>query len=174
MHVYLIGYRGAGKSTVGAALAHRLGRDWIDTDQRIEQQAGRTIKTIFETDGEQAFRDLESAVITELAAEAQTRPQVVSLGGGAVLRAANRQVLAASGRRIWLTARPEVLFERITQDGTSGDRRPALSGLGAYDEVAALLAAREPLYRELAEKTVDTERLTTEDIAEQIARWLAA
>ncbi len=104
MNVYLIGFRGSGKTTVGRVLAERLGLHAVDSDDLIEQAAQATIREIFQREGEAGFRDREQNVVERLAREAAEAPRVVSLGGGAILREANRNQLAASGVCIWLTA----------------------------------------------------------------------
>lgn len=172
MHVYLIGYRGSGKTTIGKLLAGRLGRPSIDCDDWIEQAAGQTIRNIFATEGEAGFRDLEQAAIEQLAQQADDQPAVVALGGGAVLREANRAAICRSGYRIWLTAPPQTLASRIQADRTTAARRPALSALSDYDEIVHLLAQREPLYAAVAQKTLNTEGLSAEAICNDISDWL--
>ena len=172
MHVYLIGYRGSGKTTVGKLLAKRLDRTSVDCDDLIEAAAGKTIRELFATEGEAGFRDREQAIIQQVAAEADCRPMVVSLGGGAVLREANRTAICESGYRVWLAAQPETLIQRIRADETTAARRPSLSALNDYDEVVALLRARLPLYESLAQKTVNTDALSAEAISDDIADWL--
>jgi shikimate kinase len=172
MHVYLIGYRGSGKTTVGKLLAKRLDRPCVDCDDLIEAAAGMTIRELFAREGEAGFRDREQAVILQLASEADCRPQVVSLGGGAILREANRDAICGSGRCVWLTASPETLVSRMRADHTTAARRPALSGLSDYAEVVALLEARRPLYVAVAEKTVDTDSRSAEAISDDIADWI--
>src|SRR5690349_11639509 len=95
--------------------------NWLDADPHLEQRAGRTIREIFESDGEAGFRDLESKILLELVGYSQL---VVALGGGAVLRKVNRQLLKSSGRCVWLKASPELLWSRIESDPTTNDRRP--------------------------------------------------
>lgn len=172
MHVYLIGYRGSGKTTVGKLLAERLNRPSVDCDDLIEQAAGQTIREIFATEGEAGFRDREQAAIEQLAEQADLKPAVVALGGGAILRQANRATICRSGYRIWLTAAPATLAARIGADHTTAARRPALSALSGYDEIVDLLAQREPLYAAVAQKTLNTEGLTAEAICGDIADWL--
>ncbi len=172
MHLYLIGYRGSGKSTIARLLAEALSRQAVDTDELIESSAGTSIRHIFETQGEAGFRDLEQSVIAEVA---QTYPpSVVALGGGAILREANRVCLAGSGRCVWLQASPEHLFHRIQADATTAERRPNLSDRGGFEEVAALLREREPLYRQLAQKKVSTESKTPDEIVAEILDWVAS
>lgn len=167
--VFLIGYRGCGKSTVGRLLAARLGWESIDSDDVVEAEAGRSIAAIFADEGEPAFRDLEERVVAELAARART---VVSLGGGAVLRGSTRQGLSAAGPVIWLTAPAGVLAARIAGDAASGDRRPSLTGLSGLAEVERVLAEREPIYRECANVAVEAGERSPEAIVEEVAAWL--
>src|SRR5947209_3837687 len=98
--IFLIGYRGSGKTSVARVLAERLGWDWVDADQAIEKREGRSIRAIFASDGEESFRDLESMLLVELFLQ---KPLVVATGGGVVLRENNRRILRESERVIWLT-----------------------------------------------------------------------
>ncbi len=171
MHIYLIGYRGSGKSTVGRILAKRLGVPIVDTDDMVEQTCGMSIKEIFQQGGEASFRDREEQAISDVASRAST-PCVVALGGGAILRESNRIALAASGECVWLRGSAEQLFDRINRDESTASRRPALSHRGGYDEVAALLAAREPLYRQAAQKIVGTDDRTPDEVVAEILVWV--
>jgi shikimate kinase len=166
MNLLLIGYRGTGKSTVGRLVAESLGLAFTDADAELEKRAGRSIREIFATDGEQAFRDLEAVVVAELC---QRNNMVVALGGGAVLRAENRAVIRSRGKRtVWLKAPPAVLFERIAADASTAQRRPNLTTAGGLAEVESLLAARTPYYEECADFTVDTEGKTAEQVAAEV------
>jgi shikimate kinase len=169
MNVFLIGYRGSGKTTVAAALAGRLSWPWIDADVELERRAGKSIKQIFAEQGEKAFRDLESAVVAELAAGDQ---RVIALGGGAVLREQNRQAIAGRGPVVWLTATPEVLFERISADATTTERRPNLTAAGGIAEIRSLLAQRAPVYQACADLVVDAVQLLPEELAALIVHGL--
>ena len=169
MNVYLIGYRGTGKSTVAARLAELWHWEFVDADVELEQAAGRSIREIFASDGEEAFRDLETATLAGLS---RRRELVVGVGGGGVLRLGNQQLLRASGKIVWLTARPETIFRRIFADPLSEQRRPNLTNAGGLTEIEALLAARTPIYRSLADCVVDTEDKTPDDIAAEIAAAL--
>ena len=146
MHLYLIGYRGSGKSTVGRVVAQRLARPFSDSDDLVEAESGMTIKDIFAEKGEPWFRDLEAKVIAELAGETQFS-RVVSLGGGAILRTSTQEILKATGLCVWLTASAEFLFQRIQSDDATKLRRPNLSQSGGYSEVVELLEKRTPIYR---------------------------
>lgn len=171
MHLYLIGYRGSGKSTVGRVLAQRLGRPFSDSDDVVESESGLSIKSIFEQKGEPWFRDLEAKVIAELAAESNI-PRVISLGGGAVLRESTQTILKATGICIWLTASAEFLFQRIHSDEATKLRRPNLSKVGGYAEVDELLKKRTPTYRELSDLTVAVEGKTPDDICDEIVDYV--
>jgi shikimate kinase len=153
-HLYLIGYRGCGKTSLGPLLAARLGRMFHDADVVLEAEAGVTIRDIFAAEGEAGFRDREAATLRKLAAG---EPAVIATGGGSVLRLENRDLLRATGFVVWLKAPAEVLWGRITADPTTAARRPNLAG-GGFDEVVALLAAREPLYAATAHAVVDATR----------------
>lgn len=164
--IFLIGYRGTGKTTVARALAARLGFDSVDADDVIEQQAGKTIAGIFADEGEPAFRDWEARVVGELSRE---RRMVVALGGGAVLREENRQAICAAGQVVWLVAGVETILKRMVADPVTASRRPDLTKAGGVAEVEALLAKRTPLYRECATLIVDTEGKSAAEVADEIA-----
>jgi shikimate kinase len=170
MNLFLIGYRGSGKTTVAAALAEQLRWPWLDADAELERRAGKSIKQIFELSGEAAFRDLESAVIADLAACNQ---QIVALGGGAILRDENRRLIKNSGKVVWLQASPETLLARIHTDPTTAERRPNLTGQGGLAEIRELLAARAPLYAACADLAIDAERMSPETVARQIIAELS-
>ena len=161
----LIGYRGTGKTSVARLLALRLGWDWVDADVEIELRAGKSIATIFADDGEEAFRNLESQVLGELVAREKT---VLALGGGVVLRAGNRELLRNVSTVVWLTASPGTLAKRIAADESTAARRPNLTVAGGMTEITAMLAQREPLYRQCATLEVDTENRSPGEVAETI------
>jgi shikimate kinase len=166
MNIFLIGYRGTGKSTVARLLAERLKLAWLDADEVLERRAGKTIAEIFATDGETAFRDWETTVVADLAARENL---VVALGGGAILRAENRRAISGRGRTVWLRAGVETLARRIAADAVTAARRPNLTAAGGPAEIEQLLAAREQHYRACAEFAVDTEGKTPEQVAAEIA-----
>ena len=165
MVITLIGYRGSGKSTVAEALAARLGWDWIDADAAIEEAAGRTIREIFDAEGEAGFRRRERQTLAALLGRDRL---VVAAGGGAVLDSQTRSDMKSAGPVVWLQASLPVLAKRIAGDPTTAARRPNLAG-GGTEEIARLLAEREPLYRDCASHSVFTDALTTAEIAERIA-----
>ena len=162
--LFLIGPRGSGKTTVARLLAGRLGWDWLDADDVLERRYGKSIRAIFAEEGEAGFRERESAVLADLCGR---RRCVVAAGGGVVLREANRVLLRASGRVVWLTADAETLWRRMQADVTTPDRRPALS-VGGQAEVEEVLRVREPWYRECAHCTVRTEGRAPEAVADEV------
>ncbi len=167
--VTLIGYRCTGKTTVGRLLAARLGWDFADVDDRVEAGAGKTVADIFATEGEAGVRDRESAALAELCARERC---VIATGGGAVMRDANRRHIKARAFVVWLTATPDTLWARIQADPTTAARRPNLTASGGEAEVRALVAAREPVYRALADFTVAGDALSPEAVADAIlAAW---
>jgi shikimate kinase len=163
--LFLIGARGTGKSTVGRVLATRLGWGFVDADERLEAGAGRTIAQIFAAEGEAGFRDRESAVLAETAA--LTR-HVIATGGGIVLRQSNRELLRNSGFVVWLTATPEQAFARLQADPATAARRPNLTPAGGLEEMKALMAAREDLYRQTAHLALDAGDRSPESVADDI------
>lgn len=165
MNLALIGYRGTGKTTVAQLLAAHLGWPWCDADVEVETRAGKSIKQIFADEGESAFRDREQTIVAELTARDRW---VLALGGGAILREPNRACLRGRCHVVWLTATPATLAARIAGDATTAERRPALLAGGGLAEIATLLAAREPLYRDCADCIVSTEDRTPQSIAAEI------
>ena len=171
MNLYLIGYRGCGKSTVAPLLATHLHGEYVDTDRLIEHRVGRSIREIFLQQGEAEFRRLETSVICSLPAQGN---RIVALGGGAVLAEANRAWLAASGKTVWLTAPPEILWRRIQSDPTSQQRRPDLTAQGGLAEVEQILGTRAAIYAGCADYTIDVSDLSPRQIAAHIVDWWQA
>lgn len=169
MNVYLIGYRGTGKTTVGRELAERLGTVAVDADQWLEAAAGCSIRELFAAGGERLFRDHESAAVRVLTARDGL---VVSWGGGVILRPENRVALR-NGFTVWLRATPATLWKRIAGDPSTGERRPNLTAAGGLEEIEQVLATRTPLYAEAADWEIDTERTAPAEIAALIAARLA-
>jgi len=177
--ITLIGYRGTGKSTVAALLGEILGCGWCDADVVLEEKIGCSIASLVRERGEPVFRDEEATVLADLLGRF---PGVLSTGGGAVLRAENREAIRELGRPVvWLTAPAEVVRRRLAADPTTAERRPALAvqpsgGPSAHGdpllEVATALAEREPLYRACADFQVDTSIATPVTVAAQVVAWL--
>jgi shikimate kinase len=171
MSIVLIGYRGSGKTTVGQILARRLGKLFVDSDPHIVNRAGKTIKEIFEQDGETSFRQLESAVVKELAG---LTDHVIAVGGGALDRHENRDAIVAGKHRvILLSCHPPELLRRIRSDPATAAARPNLTALaGGIEEIEAVLARRLPVWRGLASVELDVTQLSPEQAAQAIERLL--
>lgn len=150
-NLFLVGLPGAGKSTLGRQLARRLHKRFIDADAELERHLGVSIPTIFEIEGEAGFRDREEATIAAL-----TRLQdiVLSTGGGAVLRPANRLLLKENGTVIYLHAEPSTLWERVRHSRN----RPLLQTGDPMVRLAQLYSERDAFYREVANHVVESER----------------
>jgi shikimate kinase len=166
-NVFLVGMMGAGKSTVGKALARRLGREFVDCDREIVERTGVPVATIFEIEGEAGFRRRESAMIAELATR---RGLVVATGGGAVLAEENRRLMHDNGTVVYLHAALEHLHERTKRDSS----RPLLARGDRRATLAALLEARDPLYREAAHLVVESGLPGAGVLAGRIAQALEA
>lgn len=167
--LFLIGYRGVGKTTIARLLAAQLHWPAVDADDEIELLAGKTIREVFVDLGEHTFRDLEAEIVSKLVRRSNV---VVALGGGAILRQQNRQLIAQSGRTIWLRAAPETIWQRMQGDASTVERRPNLTTAGGYEEVCRLVHSREAIYRQCADWSVDTEGSTPEFVATAILQWL--
>ena len=164
MLLFLIGYRGSGKTTVGRLVADWLGWPFLDADTVLEERYGRSIREIFAAEGEAGFRDKESVVLADLCTRTNL---VIATGGGIVLRDENRALLKRHGFVAWLTADPATLLARIQADPTTAARRPALAG-GGLAEIEQLLAVREPLYRTCADVIIPVGALSPEQAADAI------
>src|SRR5439155_6996599 len=144
MSVVLVGYRGSGKTTVGRKLEDRLWQSFVDTDDLVTRTAGKSIKEIFEEQGEEKFRELEITAVREACAN---KDHVIALGGGAVMRQENRDLLTQAGHKIvYLRCDPQTLLKRIASDPSTESARPYLTEHGGgIEEIRKLLAKQEPL-----------------------------
>ncbi|QJR13239.1 shikimate kinase [Usitatibacter palustris] len=165
MNIFLIGMMGAGKTTVGRALAKRLGLPFIDTDRALVERTGAPIATIFDLEGEGGFRRRESAMLAEVS---QGEDAVVATGGGAVLAEENREVMRAHGTVVYLRARLEFLWDRTKRD----TNRPLLATADPRATLAQILEHREPLYLACAHLIVDTGTQSAATLAGRVATAL--
>ncbi len=165
MNLYLIGYRGTGKTTLARVIAERTRRIFLDTDALVVKSEGRSVAEIFRSDGERHFREAEKKALRE-AAEYSGRNAIVSTGGGIVLDPDNRDLMRQTGRCVYLTLEATEILKRISRD----DKRPALTELSPLEEIRHVLAEREPLYRELADLTLDTGLVRIEDCVREIRK----
>lgn len=162
MNIVLIGYRGTGKSAVGTLIAERLGMICVGMDARIVEKAGMSIPEIVAQRGWPGFRDLESEVAREYAAQDGL---VIDAGGGVIERPENVDMLRANGVVFWLKASVPTIVSRIQGD----TQRPSLTGGKSFvDEVAEVLERRTPLYQNAAHHAIDTDLLTPEEVADRI------
>lgn len=168
MNLILVGARGSGKSTVGPLVAKRLGWQFVDVDAWIAKEAGRSIRDIFATEGEEGFRRRERDACQQLK---KRRNFVIALGGGSLLAPENRAVVKRLGKTIWLRAPAAILWARITKDPHTTGSRPDLTAAGGLGELEATLAQREPQYRAAAHHIMDTMAETPDAIAEAIELW---
>lgn len=163
-HVVLVGLMGVGKSTVGRVLGERLGRRVVDTDAVIEAATGRTVREIFASDGEPAFRELETAALLDALADPE--PLVIAAAGGVVLSEVNRAALRdGRSKVVWLVADTSLLAERVR----AGEHRPALDADPA-GTLRRMHQLREPLYREVADLVVTVDTRSVNDVVEAVLR----
>jgi shikimate kinase len=167
MNVILIGYRCSGKTSVGKRLAENLGWPFVDTDDRLVEKHGRSVKEIVEDDGWEGFRRLERDVIQEVCARDN---MVIATGGGAVLDPENVGAMQKSGRVIWLRVSPQTVQQRMAGDEDTDALRPALTTKGPQDEVAGVLMERTPLYEQAADMSIDTDGKTMDGIVGEIIK----
>jgi XRE family aerobic/anaerobic benzoate catabolism transcriptional regulator len=159
--VALLGVRGAGKSTVGAALAKKLDVRFVEVDREIEEAAGLQLADIFTLHGEAYYRRVEREVLTRLLAE----PGVLATGGSIVNDPTNYALLKNRAHTIWLRATAEDHWNRVV---AQGDQRPMAENPHAFEELRALLAARQKLYAR-ADRTVDTSGKTVKQVVAELA-----
>lgn len=164
--ICLIGLPGSGKTTIGKQLARRLGLAFVDSDHVIEQRIGCSIREYFDREGEDAFRDVERDVIDELTLHQVD--QVLSTGGGVVLRPINRQHLHERGRVVYLRSHPEELYRRLRHDTS----RPLLQVADPMAKLRELFDARDPLYRETAHFVMETGRPSVSTLVNMITMQL--
>jgi shikimate kinase len=162
--IFLIGPRGSGKTTIARTLAALLDWSWIDADEALERRAGRSIRDVFATEGEEAFRELEAAVLRDLADGSRL---IIATGGGVVLRGDNREVLRR-GWVVWLTAEIDSLWQRLQGDTATAHRRPSLTALPPREEIVEVLRIREPLYAACADLRCDTTNRAVDAIVAEI------
>lgn len=161
-NVALIGFMGVGKTAVGKALAEKLSREFIELDVLIEQKAGKSIPEIFQQNGEVAFRELEIEVTKEVS---RNKNLVIACGGGLVLNKINIDRLRESSIIVYLTASPRAILNRIPGEG---EERPLLNTPNKALAIQELLRFRKPFYERAADIKINTSKLDTDAVAEQI------
>jgi shikimate kinase len=163
-NIYIIGFMGAGKSTVGKILAQKLNYDFVDLDSDIEREQGTRISEIFEKQGEKYFRDAETEILRKISEHSN---QIISTGGGIVIKDENWEIMKNSGTTVYLKASIETLFGRVKHKTT----RPLLNVENPFEKARELFSSRESLY-EKSDIVLDREGLEPEYVAEAIIREL--
>ena len=166
-NLFLVGMPGCGKSTLGRLLARRLDKRFYDADVELERRLGVSIPVIFELEGEHGFRDREEAVLADLVTQTNV---VLSTGGGVVLRAVNRERLKDGGTVLYLHATPDTLWERTRHS----KHRPLLQAPDPFVRVQELYAARDALYREVADFVIESDREQVNRLAHRLEQQLRA
>ena len=160
-NVVLVGPMGAGKTTIGKLLAAELGLEFKDADKEIEERSGVDIPWIFDMEGEEGFRDRESAVLEDLC---QERNILLSTGGGAVMRPKNRDVLSAHSCVIYLLTSVDEQVRRTGRD----KRRPLLQVGDPRETLEKLMSVRDPLYRDVADIVIETDNRSPKAVAQEL------
>jgi len=164
-NIFLIGFMGAGKSTIAKNLQKALNMKVVEMDARIVEEQGMTINDIFAKYGESHFRDIESQLILTLGDEGNT---IVSCGGGVVVRPENTEYMKKNGTVVFLSAKPETIYERV-KDSTD---RPILNGNMNVEYIAGLMEKRRALYEAAADIRIETDGKDTEVICKEIIKAL--
>lgn len=162
MNIFLIGYRGTGKSTISKLLSKKLQKGFLDTDDLIVSIREKSIPEIFEKEGEKRFRKCETAALKKAVRENPSA--VIATGGGLVLKPQNQRILRRNGICIYLFASEDEIYSRIFGD----ENRPALTNKSPRQEIHDVLAARKPIYESLADFSLDTGNQEAEKSAELI------
>lgn len=165
-NLILIGMMGSGKSTIGQLLAEKLERDFLDTDQLVEELAKQTIAEIITTEGEDRFRRLESQVVLQIASQID---KVIATGGGVVLKPENISRLSKTGMIIFLKASPDVIYERLRED----TKRPLLKVTNPLMRIEEIWNERLSLYQTAARLEIQTDMLKPEEVVAEILSELS-
>jgi len=165
-NLYLIGFMGCGKSSAASYFHEKYDMPVIEMDEEIVRKTGMSIQDIFRTRGEEAFRQMETALLRELGT---IRNTVISCGGGAAMRAENVKLMREGGKIVLLTAKPETILERVRNDSS----RPLLEHHKNVQDIAALMEKRRPAYEAAADFSVATDGKTEKEIVAEILRTAA-
>ena len=161
-NIILIGFMGCGKTTIGIKLSYRMRRPLLDTDKLIEKDEGRAISEIFDTDGEDYFRDLETGCLKKLAKT--TNNHIISVGGGLPVREENHALLKELGTVVYLRASALTIYERLKHDKT----RPLLQGDDPQLKIKTLMEKRAAIYEKAADIIIDVDDKDFEVILDEI------
>ncbi len=161
---FFIGFMGSGKTTISKKLAAVTKLKWIDTDQEIEKEEKKQIKDIFAEEGEEAFRDMETAYLRKL--QDREEDMIVSCGGGIILREENIELMQKAGEVIYLKASPYTIYKRVK----NSDKRPILNGHMNVEYISELMEKRLPFYEKAKTFTVEVNHKRVQDITEEICQ----
>lgn len=161
-NIILIGYMGCGKTTLGRKVSFREKIALLDTDKMIEQKQGRTVSEIFDTDGEAAFRQMETDCLEEIMTYEER--YVISVGGGLPMKEENRKLLKELGTVLYLRARPDTIYGRLKNDTT----RPLLRGDDPEGKIRTMIGVRGPVYEEVADAVIDVDEKSYDMIIGEI------
>jgi shikimate kinase len=170
-NVILIGFAATGKTCVGRRLAERLSREFVDTDQRVEEMAGKPIPEIIAEEGSEAFEELERQALKEACTR---RGVVIAVGGGAIMLDENRDLMVEAGHVVCLEAKPRTIYERLRRaqaEGTSSVADALLKGDDPVQRIAMFKEIRQSYYG-IADWTVHTDRLTIDQVVEEVVHGL--
>lgn len=162
-NIVLTGYMGCGKTTVGQCIAKLLEYTFVDTDEMLVRQQGRSISDIFEKDGEHMFRAMETALLEKMLDDGSDR-LVISTGGGMPVKEENRQLLRRLGTVVYMRVKPETVYERIKDDTT----RPLLQCGNPLERIREMIKSRDSAYEAAAGLVIDVDDLTPQEAAEEI------
>jgi shikimate kinase len=165
MNLYLLGFMGTGKTSIGDLLARKTKKYFVDMDILIEDQQKKTISKIFEQNGEGAFREIEKKLLNKLSKE---KDLIVGTGGGIIIDQDNVDIMKSTGTRILLTASPQTIFKRLESDTT----RPLLKKGNKLENIEKILSDRASKYEQAADIVVDTDSKSVQEIVEGIAKVL--
>lgn len=165
--ILLVGARGAGKTTIGHALARTLDLPFYDTDRLVEEKLGESIPSFWSREGEEAFRDVEKRVVESLP---ELPMAVISTGGGIVLLPENRRRLREIGRVFYIRLRPETLLPRL--QNSWGSRPRLMQEVSLEEEVRQVMVHRDPLYFEVAHHVIDADGFGIFQVVQMIQRYL--
>lgn len=160
-NIFLIGFMGAGKSTIAKVLQRELGMELVEMDERIVKEQGMSINDIFAQKGEDGFRDIESQLVIDIG---KNKNSIVSCGGGVVVRPKNVENMKKSGKIVFLTATPETILKRVK----NGKDRPLLNGHMNVEYISELMEKRRQMYEDAADVKVSTDGKTVGEICTEI------
>lgn len=163
-NIILIGFMGCGKSTVGKILAKKMKYTFLDTDQMIENSQHMSIYKIFQENGEDYFRQMETTTINEMIES--TKKSIISTGGGLPLREENSKALQKLGFIVYLSVKKETVLNRLKGDA----KRPLLAGDHVDERIERMLTYRDPIYQLAAHLKIDTDYISVEKVVEEIIR----